>query len=106
MAWAAVVKSVGYSGYACFGRYVHWVQTPAMAMSSACGRPSSSSAIRLAAYDTDSVDPLLVGIGRFTFHSEVRQVVARRTRKRSSWGYVRGNRTATSHVPARMTAAT
>src|SRR3954451_14982740 len=106
MASAAVLKIVRYSGYACFGRYVHWVHTPAMAMSSACGRPSSSSAVRLAAYDTDSVDPLLVGIGRFTFHSEVRQVVANRTRNRSSWGYSRGNRMATTHVPARMTAAT
>ena len=35
--------------------------------------PSSSSAIRSAAYDTESVEPLASGIGRFTFQIDVRQ---------------------------------
>ena len=39
-------------------------------MTAGCG-PSSSSAVRFAAYDTESVDPLIVAIGRVTFHSDV-----------------------------------
>jgi hypothetical protein len=40
-------------------------------MSIACGVPSNRRAMRLAAYETDRVDPLDNAIGRLTFHVEV-----------------------------------
>ena len=42
--------------------------------------PSRSSAIRLAASDTESVDPLASGIGSFTFHADVTQRGEQRTK--------------------------
>ena len=68
IASAAMLKTVRYSGYGCLTLNVHCVQTPATATSTAARGPSSSSAIRSAAYDTDSVEPLASGIGRLTFH--------------------------------------
>ena len=53
----AALNTVRCNGYGCFGLYVHWVQNAATAISMAGPGPSSSSDTRLAAYDTDNVDP-------------------------------------------------
>ena len=42
--------------------------------------------MRLAAYDTDSVEPLARGIGRFTFHADVTHDASRRKKKRPGSG--------------------
>ena len=76
-----MLKIVRYSGYALLDLTVHCVQTPATAIRAAARGPSSRSAIRFAAYNTDSVEPLASGIGRLTFQSEVRQDVTSRTRR-------------------------
>jgi hypothetical protein len=60
----------------------------------------------LAAYDTDSVDPLDRGSGRLIFHAEVRHEAARVKRKSPHGGGVRGNPTMSAAVPAAMTVAT
>ena len=68
----APLNTVRCSGYGCFGLYVHWVQNAATAISMAGPGPSSSSDTRLAAYDTDNVDPFTTGNGSVTFHADVR----------------------------------
>src|SRR2546425_2352154 len=75
-------------------------------MMSACSRPSSKSDIRLAAYDTESVDPLTNEIGRLTFHVDVRDAQISRTPNISGCGYVRGKNATSATEPAAMTAAT
>ena len=53
----------------------------------ACRGPSSSSAVRLAAYDTERVGPSFDDRGGLTFQAEVRHEVATSTTKRSGCGY-------------------
>ena len=73
IASAAALKTVRYSGYGCLTCTVHCAMTPAMAMTIARRGPSSRSAIRSAAYDTDSVEPLESAIGSVTFQVDVTQ---------------------------------
>src|SRR5439155_3816439 len=75
-------------------------------MTTACSRPSSNNDIRLAAYDTESVDPLTNEIGRLTFHVDVSDAQIRRTTNISGCGYVRGKNATSAIEPTAMTAAT
>ena len=85
---------------------VHCVQTPAAAIRIAGRTPSSSSAMRLAAYDTDSVDPLASEIGRLIFQAEVRHDVSRRKANRPGGGSARGRNVPSRIAPDTMTSAT
>ena len=71
-----------------------------MAMRIAGPGPASSSAITLAAWDIESVDPLTSEIGSATFHVAVRQVQASNAAIRIGDGHSRGKNTATAHAPA------
>src|SRR5919108_1607413 len=72
MASAVMLKMVRYAGYRCATLNVHCAQAPAAAtIVAACG-PSMMSAIRSAAYETESVDSLLGESSSFTFQSDVR----------------------------------
>src|SRR5260221_9909308 len=73
MASAAALNTVRYSGYGCLTLIVHCATTPATAITTACRGPSSSSDIRSAAYDTESVEPLESAIGSVTFQIDVTQ---------------------------------
>src|SRR5258708_3840099 len=73
IASAAALNTVRYSGYGCLTLTVHWVMTPATAMTRASRGPSSSSAIKSAAYDTDNVEPLASAIGSVTFQVDITQ---------------------------------
>jgi hypothetical protein len=77
-------------------------------MKMAAGDPSSSSAVRSAAYDTDSVDPFASEIGRLTFHADVTHAVSSRNANSHGCGTVTGGVTAmaTATAPAAMTTAT
>src|SRR5437762_210360 len=99
----AMLNTVRYHGSDCLALTVHCVNAPAIATSSAGRGPSSSSAIKLAAYPTDSVDRLATGIGRVTFHAEVRQEQHSRATNRVGSGHVRGNDAAAVHAPETMT---
>jgi hypothetical protein len=62
--------------------------------------------MRSAAYDTERVEPLANGIGRFTFQIEVKHARSRRRAKSSGRGNVRGKNRTSPAAPARTTAAT
>ena len=83
MASAAMLNTVRYAGYGRLTLTVHCSQAPATATTIAASGPRSRSVIRSAAYDTDSVEPLASGMGRLTFHIEVRQPATKSVRKRS-----------------------
>src|SRR6267143_872376 len=85
---------------------VHCAHTPTTAMTIACCGPSNRSAVRSAAYDTESVDPLESAMGRLTFQMEVRQPVTNRTANRPGRGYARGTTAAKTPVPAAIMDAT
>src|SRR5688500_14854457 len=77
-------------------------------MTMAAGDPSSSSAVRSAAYDTDSVDLFASEMGRFTFHADVTHAVSSRNANSHACGTATGAVTATAPAtaPAAMTTAT
>ncbi len=85
---------------------VHWVHTPASAMMRAWRGPNSRSAIRFAAYDTDNVEPLARGMGRLSFHSDVKHEVIRSSAKSHGSGKLDGNHAMTAQAPAAMTVST
>ena len=87
---AATLNAVRYNGYARLTLTVHCVQAPAQATTSAAPGPSRSSAMRFAASDTESVEPLESGIGRFTFHIEVRHDASTSAAKTPGGGHDRG----------------
>src|SRR4051812_28476362 len=68
--------------------------------------PSSSNAIKAAAYDTDSVDPLVSARGSVTFQSDVRHENAIKLASIHGRGQGVGKTLASSTMPARVTAAT
>src|SRR5258708_32776061 len=106
MASALVLNTVLYSGYRRFTLTVHCVHAPATATRTAGRGPSSSSAIRSAAYDTDSVEPLASGIGRLIFQAEVRHAASSRKKNTPGSGNVRGNDATSAATPATTTKAT
>src|SRR3954454_11046200 len=103
---AAMLNAVRYSGYRRLTLKVHCVHTPATATRSAGRIPSSSSAIRLAAYETDSVDPLPSEIGRLIFQADVRHDVTTRKANNPGGGTARGKNVASRTAPDAMTSAT
>src|SRR5437870_12726543 len=68
--------------------------------------PTSSSAIRFAAYDTESVEPLIVAVGRFTFHNDVRQAARIRSAKARGCGYADGTKRTSVTAPMPITEPT
>src|SRR2546422_4290873 len=85
---------------------VHCAHTPTTATTIACCGPRSRSAVRSAAYDIESVDPLASAMGRLTFQMEVRQPATNSTANRPGRGYARGKKAAKTHVPAAIIDAT
>ena len=85
---------------------MHCVQTPASATSIASFGPMSISAIRSAAYETESVQVLLSGNGRRTFHVDVRQDSAVSAAKASGSAMRVGTNHAVTRIPPAMIAAT
>ena len=65
---------------------VHCAHTPTTAMTIACCGPSNRSAVRSAAYDTDSVDPLLSDPGKLTFQVDVMHEETKRIANIAGWG--------------------
>src|SRR5437660_10928716 len=61
--------------------------------------PSRSRAVKSAAYDTDSVEPLASGIGRLTFHADVTQAATRSDANSAGLDNVKGRQAITPHVP-------
>src|SRR5205823_13705233 len=106
IASAAMLNTVRYHGYGCLTLNVHWVHALAIAVSIAGCGPSSTSDIRSAACETDSVDPLATEIGRLTFQVDVTHDTPIITANSHGCGHARGNDSATPHAPARMTAPT
>src|SRR5262245_21339395 len=64
----AMLKSVRYGAVRCCVRNVHWLHALAAATSIVSSGPSSSSAAKSTAYDTDIVDPLDAS-GRLTLNA-------------------------------------
>jgi hypothetical protein len=80
--------------------------TPATAMSIATRGPRRRSAIRSAAYDTDSVDPLESSIGSVTFQVDITQPITSRAAKSAGLGMLSGQSCTNTTAPARMTSDT
>src|SRR5580765_1708147 len=94
MASADALKIVRYTGYRCLTYTVHCAMTPTTAMIIARRGPRRRSAIRSAAYDTDSVDPLESSIGSVTFHVDITQPMTSSVAKSAGLGTASGqNRT-------------
>src|SRR5262245_7345246 len=68
--------------------------------------PSRRRAARSAAYDTESVDPLVNAIGRLTFHMDVPQPATSSAAKSSGRGIDNGTSATHTHTPIVITAAT
>src|SRR5262252_6499523 len=102
MASADALNTVRYTGYRCFTWKVHCATTPATATIVARRGPSSSSAIRSAAYDTDSVEPLERAIGSVTFHVEVTHPSTSSTKNSAGRGTAWGKSEANTAVPPAM----
>ena len=78
---------------------MHWLHALVTATSIVSFGPSSSSAAKSTAYDTDIVEPLLAS-GRLTLKAEVTAEVRRRTVKRYGLAKVeRGPSDTTSSAP-------
>src|SRR5205814_7928466 len=75
-------------------------------MTSAWRGPRTRSAIRSAAYDTDSVEPLDNAIGRFTFHDEVTHASTSSPAKSSGRWKLTGKDAAIAIAPTAITAPT
>ncbi len=103
---AATLNAVRYSGYGRLTLIVHCVQAPAIATRSAAPGPSNRSAVRFAPNETESVDPLESGIGRLTFHIDVRHDASTSAEKSPIGGHWRGAYHTAAHAPAIMTAMT
>src|SRR6185437_9848001 len=97
-----MLKIVRCSGYGRLTLIVHCTHTPIAAMIVAGHVPSSSSDIRLAAYDTDSVEPLTSAIGRLIFQSDVMQQSSSSVRNSSGCAMLRPR---PDHVAARIRTA-
>src|SRR5438445_11858488 len=106
MASALTLNAVRYTGYCCLTLTVHWVTEPTTAMRSACFGRRRRSAIRYAACDTDSVEPLASGIGRLIFQIEVRHADTSRTANSSGRGKAEGKNAMSAVAPPTMTATT
>src|SRR6185295_16060155 len=103
---AAALNAVRYSGYGCLTLTVHCVHTPATPAITAYRGPRSSNAMTLAAYETDSVDPLATGISRLTFQIDVRQDERMRIANSPGSGNESGSDIASAHPPTMITPAT
>src|SRR5215510_14946137 len=85
---------------------MHCITTPATATMIAGCSPSRSSAMRSAAYDTESVEPLAVAIGRFTFQREVRHARTINAANMTGGGEAVGKNVTSGDAPAAITIAT
>ena len=91
-----MLNSVRYGAERDCVRNVHWLQALAAATSIVSSAPSSSSAAKSTAYDTDIVEPL-VASGRLTFSADAMDEKSSSARKRPGLGDgVRGEQDTTS----------
>src|SRR5260370_40958619 len=84
----AMLNSVRCTGERVWVRNVHWLQALVAATNIVASAPSSSSAAKSTAYDTDMVEPLEVS-GRFTFNADASEETTSRTPKRVRLGSCR-----------------
>src|SRR5262245_41187853 len=106
MASAARLNVVRYHGYDRLTLTVHCVHTPASAMITACSVPRRRSAVRSAAYETDNVELLASGIGRLSFHNDVRHDVISSAMNSHGSCIEVGNQRTTAAAPAAITDST
>src|SRR5579863_7127271 len=100
-----MLKSVRYGAERDFVRNVHWLHALAAPTSMVSFAPSSSSAAKSTAYDTDIVDPLAAS-GRLTFSAEASDEKARSAANRIGCAITCGPNTVTVMAPATSTAPT
>ncbi len=101
-----MLKSVRYRGFFTFIRNVHWLHALVTATSIVSLGPSSSSAAKSTAYDTDIVEPLLAS-GRLTLKADVTaEVSSRRAKSQGCSKLERGPSDTTSIAPSAIVAAT
>src|ERR1700730_13652336 len=81
----AMLNSVRCTGERVCVRNVHWLQALVPATNIVASAPSSSSAAKSTAYDTDMVEPLEVS-GRVTFNADASEETTSRTPKRVRLG--------------------
>src|SRR5262245_30523397 len=85
---AAMLNNVRCAGDLIWVRKVHWLQALTAATIIVASAPSSSSAAKSTAYDTDIVEPLVVR-GRLTFIAEASDEKRSRTTNSATLGRVR-----------------
>src|ERR1700730_18236000 len=84
---------------------VHWLQALVPATSIVSLAPSSSSAAKSTAYDTDIVEPPETS-GRLTFSADASDEQSSRAVKMAGWLMVWGKKKTTTPAPAMMTPET
>src|SRR5918993_6092247 len=100
----AMLNRVRWTGFLVFIRNVHWLQALATATSMVSFGPSSNSAAKSTAYETDIVEPLLAS-GKLTLNADVTADMARRNAKRGRLLKVDlGPSDTTSRAPSAMVA--
>src|SRR5438046_2789327 len=100
-----MLKSVRYGAERDCVRNVHWLQALAAATIIVWSAPSSSSAAKSTAYDTDIVDPLDAS-GRLTLSAEASDEKSRSAMNRIGCGTARGTKRTIVRAPAPRTVAT
>src|SRR6186997_611654 len=106
MARHAMLNNVRWIGFLAFIRNVHWLHALVTATSIVSLGPSSKSAAKSTAYETDIVEPPLAS-GRLTLNADVRAEMTRRTTKSVGSAKVeRGPSDTTSRAPTAIVAPT
>src|ERR1700754_4454492 len=100
-----MLNSVRYGADLVCVRNVHWLKALAAATSIVSSAPSSSSAAKSTAYDTDIVEPL-VASGRLTLKADASEERTSSERNNPGLVIVRGAKTASTKAPAVRTAPT
>ena len=100
-----MLYSVRYGGFRVVMRNVHWLHALAAATSIVSLEPSSSSAAKSTAYDTDIEEPLFVR-GRLTFSAEASDEKSSSAKNSAGSAIVWGMNTTSTARPAASTAPT
>src|SRR5450759_3228790 len=100
-----MLKSVRYGADRVCVRNVHWLHALTAATIMVSSAPSSSSAAKSTAYETDIVDPLDAR-GRLTFSAEASDEQPSRNANSAGFAIVCGTKTISVSAPAARTAPT
>src|SRR5262245_30648247 len=103
---ADMLNAVRYHGYGSLTLKVHCVHAPATATIVAGAGPRRISAMRSAAYETESVQLLFAGSRSSTFHADVRQEQTSRVANINGRECGTESANAVTIAPAAITAAT